>query len=102
MAPARTVVLTVAVLLAACSAGMQGERPMQARAIEVVLREHSRKLLSLPGVVGVAEGLCDGKPCIRVYIATTSGELERQLPVSLEGYPVTVEETGEVRPLPLK
>lgn len=102
MATARTVVLTVAVALAACGAGMRGERPMQAIAIEVVLREHSRELLSLPGVVGVAESLCDGKPCIRVYVTATTRELERQLPVTLEGYPVTVEETGEIRPLSLE
>lgn len=97
----RTGVLAAALALVACSAtGTRRERPMQARTIEAVLREHTRQLMSLPGVVGTAQGLCNGKPCIKVYVATKTLELERQIPANLEGYPVTVEETGELRPLP--
>ncbi len=72
---------------------------MQSRTIETVLKEHTRELLSLPGVVGTAQGLCDGKPCVKVYVNAKTPELQRNIPAELEGYPVAVEETGELRPL---
>ncbi len=70
------------------------------RTIDVVLREHTREFLSVPGVVGTAQGLCNGEPCIRVYVTTLTPEVMGKIPATLEGYPVSVEETGEFRPLP--
>lgn len=70
---------------------------MQEKTIDAVLREHTDSLMSLPGVVGTAEGRCDGKPCIKVFVAKTTPELLSQIPSSLEGYTVVVQETGEFR-----
>jgi hypothetical protein len=57
-------------------------------------------LMSLPGVVGTAQGLCGGQSCIKVYVIKRTTELEQKIPHILEGYPVMIEETGEIRPLP--
>jgi hypothetical protein len=54
--------------------------------------------MAVPGVVGTAQGLCEGKPCIKVFVARTTPDLLKAIPASLEGYPVVVEETGELRP----
>lgn len=56
--------------------------------------------MALEGVTGVGQGLCRGKPCLRVYIAARTPAVERELPDTIEGYPVEVVETGPIRPLP--
>lgn len=70
---------------------------MPQRTIQEVLGELTGRLTSLPGVVGTAEGLCDGRPCIKVFVTEKTPELLRQIPAAVEGYPVAVEETGELR-----
>jgi hypothetical protein len=92
-------------LLGSCAAapisGQQGaEGPMQRRTIEEVLRAHTDYLMSIPGVVGTAQGLCAGKPCIKVFVAKKTPELLRKVPAAADGYPVAVEETGEFHPFP--
>jgi hypothetical protein len=72
---------------------------MQQKPIEEVLREHTDSLMALPGVVGTAQGLCDGQPCIKVFIVKKTPELLRQIPAEIEGYTVAAEETGEIRAL---
>lgn len=75
------------------------EEPMFEKTIEEVLREHTNDLMSVPGVVGTGQGECDGKPCIRVFVVENIPELLSQIPSSLEGYAVDVEETGEIKAL---
>ena len=75
---------------------------MPERAIEVVLKDHTDKLMALPGVVGTAQGLREERPCIKVYVAEMTPELEQAIPEKLEGYVVDVEVTGEFRALPKK
>ena len=41
---------------------------MPDKAIETVLEQHTLRLMSLPGVVGVGEGRCAGAPCIKVLV----------------------------------
>jgi hypothetical protein len=71
------------------------------RDINDVLRSHDKELLALPGVVGVYIGVLeDGKtPCLKVMLAQKSPETERAIPKSLEGYPLIIEVTGEIKPL---
>jgi len=59
-------------------------------------------VLALTEVVGTAQGLCDGKPCLKVYVIKISSELVRNIPKMIDGYPVVAEETGEIRSLPEK
>jgi hypothetical protein len=75
--------------------------PLPTRDINVVLAEHDDRLLGIPGVVGVYVGLLeDGRTeCLRVMLAHQTPENERAIPKSLEGYPIVVEVTGEIRPL---
>ena len=68
--------------------------------IEEAIREHSENLMSIPGVVGVGQGLCDKTPCIKVYIIRRTPELDKKIPASLEGYEVSIEVTGEIRAHP--
>ncbi len=78
----------------------QGKNKMAAKTIEDVLREHTKDLMTIHGVVGTAQGLCDDKPCIKVYVLKKTAELVQKIPDILEGYPVMIEETGEIRALP--
>ena len=73
---------------------------MSAKKIEDVLKEHTDDLMSVPGVVGTGQGLCDGQPCINVFVIKKTSELEENIPQRLESYPVMVEETGEIHALP--
>ena len=78
----------------------QGENIMKQKTIQKVLKEHTNELMSVPGVVGTAQGLCNDKPCIKVYVIEKTPELNQKIPKNLEGYPVSIEETGEIRALP--
>ena len=75
---------------------------MPSKPIEKVLEEHTNELMSIEGVVGTAEGLCNSKPCIKVYVIKKTPQLTQRIPTKLEGYPVVIEETGEFRALPEK
>ncbi|MCH8956276.1 hypothetical protein IIA28_13310 [candidate division KSB1 bacterium] len=75
---------------------------MASKTIEQVLKENTNHLMSLPGVVGVAQSLCDNKDCIRIYVTQKSPELEQKIPKELDGYPVEIEVTGEFKALPEK
>jgi len=71
------------------------------RDINAVLRTHDKELLAISGVVGVYVGLLeDGKtPCLKVMLAQKSVETERAIPKTIEGFPVVIEVTGEIKPL---
>ena len=72
---------------------------MQKRKIEEVLREHTDSLLSIPGVVGTAQGQYEGSPCISVFVSNKTPDLLKKIPSAIEGYTVVVKETGEIRAL---
>jgi hypothetical protein len=78
----------------------EGETQTTMKTIEEVLREHTDQLMSLPGVVGTAQGLCDDKPCIKVFVIKKTQALDQRIPDTLDGYPVKIEETGEIKALP--
>ena len=67
-------------------------------AIAVVLDSHTEALMSLPGVVGVGVGERTGEPCVTVFVRAKTRRLLARIPATIEGYPVEVEETGEIRP----
>ena len=78
----------------------QPEKKMATKTIEDVLNEYTDQWMSIDGVVGTAQGLVDDKPCIKVYVVEKTPELERKVPELLHGYPVVMEETGELKALP--
>jgi hypothetical protein len=73
---------------------------MSAMKIEEVLKKKTDNLMSISGVVGTGQGLCDGEPCIKVFLIKKTPELEEKIPRELEGYKVKIEETGKVRAYP--
>jgi hypothetical protein len=94
--------LGAAGVTAGCEENMaQNKSPSPKRDINAVLRDHDKKLLAIPGVVGVYVGVLeDGKTaCLKVMLARKTPKSERDLPKSIEGYPVVPEVTGEIRPL---
>lgn len=96
------VCLLAAVFTAGCGKNMaQNNSPSPKRDINAVLRDHDKRLLAIPGVVGVyVAALDDGKtPCLKVMLARKTPESDRDLPKSIEGHPVVTEVTGEIRPL---
>ena len=89
-------------IAAACDQQQVGEpkeKPMPKKTIETVLKEHTARLMSHPGVVGTAQGECAGKPCIKVYVVKKTPDLVKQIPSALDGYAVVIQETGDIRPL---
>ncbi len=70
------------------------------RDINAVISDHDRELLALPGVVGVYVGLLDDDktPCLKVMVKTKDPDLVRRIPQRIEGHPVVIEVTGEIRP----
>lgn len=75
---------------------------MAQKPIEEVLKDHTPDLMAIDGVVGTGQGLCDGKPCIKVFVKKLTPDLEAKIPKKLEGHPVEIEETGEFRAFPQK
>lgn len=89
----------VAAAAALCACNPVADTDMPKQSVSEVLARHSAALMSVPGVVGTGEGLCDGAPCIKVYVEQATPALRERVPETLEGYAVALEETGEVRPL---
>ncbi len=72
---------------------------MSEQTIQDVLKEHTDEWMSIPGVVGTAIGEFEDKPCIKVFVAKETRELTQKIPSEVEGFPVVIEETGEIRAL---
>lgn len=68
-------------------------------AVTRVKERHEAKLMSIPGVVGVAVGLSERDrrtPVIDIYVQEATAALNRALPRSLENVEVNIVETGEI------
>lgn len=73
---------------------------MSNRDIKSVMEAHAPELMSIPGVTAVAIGeLADGTPCIKVYVVKKSKQLAEKIPARLEGHPIEIEESGEIKPM---
>ena len=70
---------------------------MPKKTIRQVLEECAGELMGLPGVVGTAQTLRDGEPCIMVMVAARTPEIDEKIPARIEGYPVRIQVTGEFR-----
>lgn len=61
-----------------------------------VLAKHQDRLMSIAGVEGVGIGGSEESPVIIVMVRQGATEMRKKLPSQIEGYPVTVEVTGEI------
>ena len=94
----------VSVLGVVCQANVgedrKGQSEMATRDIKEVMEAHTEELMAIPGVVGVYIGaLEDETPCIKVMVIEKTPELENKIPSVLEGYPLVIVESGDIRPL---
>jgi hypothetical protein len=94
-----SVFLVAALLASSLTAESVPGGEMASSDLATVLKNHTGRLMAIPGVVGTAETLCEGKPCIKVYVEKKTPDIEQQIPPAIEGYPVVIQETGTVRPL---
>lgn len=108
MPRATALVLVGALALAGCADGGGGREESPAvsasdssvpdTTIEAALEAHTDSLLSIPGVVGTAIGLCDDAPCIHVFVLDSGAAERARIPERLGGHRVEVRVTGEFRP----
>lgn len=83
-----------------CRTATVSDDNMPKRDIKTVMESHVDELMATPGVVGVAIGaLDDGTPCIQVLVEVKTEDTVRRLPKTLEGHPVTIIESGVIRPM---
>jgi hypothetical protein len=69
--------------------------------IEDAQQQLTDRVMSLPGVVGIGIGECEGEPCIKVFVVQQTEELTREIPATFEGFPVAIQVAGEIRARPL-
>jgi hypothetical protein len=104
--PGRAAALALALVLLASHAGCRprgGETvtAAPARPLSDVLAAHTPEWMKLPGVVGTAESrLDDGRACILVMVVRLTPEIRQRIPPMAEGWPVKIEETGEIHAMP--
>lgn len=92
-------VLALALALAACGP-QRREEAVERPDIMSVVDAHAPRLIAIDGVAAIAVGALDsGEPCVRIYVVELTDSLRAQLPRTLEGWPVDIEESGEIRPL---
>lgn len=96
----RTVAALLMVLALAACGPQQREETVDRPDIMSVVDAHAPRLIAIEGVAAIAVGALDsGEPCVRIYVVELTDSLRAQLPQTLEGWPVDVEESGEIRPL---
>lgn len=68
--------------------------------INTVMESNTDSLMAIPGVTGVAIGEMEDKtPCILVLVVEETDEINRMIPKTLEGHPVRIFESGEIKPM---
>jgi hypothetical protein len=65
--------------------------------ITQALERHTDSLMSIPGVVGTAEGSCAGRPCILVFVRQATPEVRKAVPQRIEGFEVDIRESGPIQ-----
>src|SRR5438094_9674413 len=99
--PALCLVWIALIFLSVCAQNMaQNSSSSPKRDINAVLAAHDKELLAIPDVVGVYVGTLQDRrtPCLKVMVAEKT-DPQRAIPRSIEGYPVVIEVTGEIRAL---
>ena len=93
-------VFCAVLFLTTVSTYLMSETPAGRADINRVLAAHEKELMATPGVVGVYVGLLDDEksPCLKVMLARRTPQSNR-IPAQIDGFPVRVELTGEIRPL---
>ena len=96
------IVIIIAVgVLTGCSKDDAGDMVkgslVSEKTIEQVLEEKTDQWMAIPGVEGTAIGLFEDEPCIMILSSCDRKELRVQIPETLEGYNVVIQQTGTFR-----
>jgi hypothetical protein len=75
----------------------EGSTQVVTETIEAALERVTDDWMAIPGVEGTGIGLCDERPCIKVFVSRPASELDPPLPDEVGGHPVRVEPTGTFR-----
>lgn len=79
---------------------IESEAVVSGRDISRVMNDHVARLMTIEGVTGVGLGeLEDKTPCIIVLIVEKTEELSEKIPSTLEGHPVSLLVSGEIKPM---
>ncbi len=62
-----------------------------------ILERHTLEWMMIPGVVGTAEGIHRGKPCLMILVEKKTPALLKMFPPSIEGQRVVLREVGRAR-----
>ena len=78
----------------------QTQKVQPMKSIDDVIKVYADSMLAIPGVVGLYHGLDEsGKSCLKVMVIKKTAELEKKIPKQIEGFPVEIDETGEIKPM---
>jgi hypothetical protein len=72
------------------------EHAVTEQEVEAVLARRTAELMRIEGVQGTGLALCNGSPCIRVYVLDENAR--RRVPDHMDGVTVSVVVTGTIRP----
>ena len=75
---------------------------MSDKTIKQVLKDETDRWMALPGVEGTAIGLFGDEPCIKIFSSGRADELRANIPSTVEGYAIIIEEAGVFRALDRK
>ena len=79
---------------------VQIETAQPMKDINEVIKVYADSLMTIPGVVGLYHGLDDdGKSCLKVMVKEKTPEISKRIPERIEGFPVVIDETGEIKPM---
>jgi hypothetical protein len=70
---------------------------MNVKSIAKAIEIHGPELMELNIVVGIGESLCNGQPCIRVYLAQADHQTLKEIPAELDGIIVIKEISGPIK-----
>lgn len=93
-------ILVIVLMMNACNSGEGDKETVPNREINAVMDDHVKELMAISGVVGVAVGALDnGTPYIMVLVVEETSTINKEVPSVLEGHPVRVVVSGEIRPM---
>ena len=65
--------------------------------IENIRTRFEVRIMKIEGVVGVGTGLCNGKPCLKVYTSIPPKKIRSRLPAELRKIKVDLEYVGSIK-----
>jgi len=67
---------------------------MRNLSIKEVKAKYQDEIMKIPGVVGIGIGGTEEKMVLTIMVEKRTSDLEKKLPLSLDNYPVIIQETG--------